>query len=200
MISDCALSAQPAFDYYKLALQWVPGVLTATGICPATVVSRLLTIHGLWPSNKARPHPSGCPFVAYNSTKINSLKLDLGIAWPTIYGSDDDFWRRQWEKHGICSTFDQCHYFKHTLDIWKAHNVTLMLEDNGIVPGGKYDYGRIERTILKKTGSNPHITCTGNKYLGEIHLCFDAATPTNFVPCSSSGGSKCNTNPIEFVT
>lgn len=126
--------------------------------------------------------------------------MDLGIAWPTIYGSDDDFWRRQWEKHGICSTFDQCHYFKHTLDIWKAHNVTLMLEDNGIVPGGKYDYGRIERTILKKTGSNPHITCTGNKYLGEIHLCFDAATPTNFVPCSSSGGSKCNTNPIEFVT
>ncbi|RHN72430.1 putative physarum polycephalum ribonuclease [Medicago truncatula] len=123
--------------------------------------------------------------------KIDSLKSDLSIAWPSIYGDDDAFWAKQWEKHGICSTFKQYEYFKHALELWKAHNITSLLEEKGITPGACYDYQHINTTILAEIGSVPHITCEGSTYLAEIHLCFDAATATQFVSCSPFAQSNC---------
>ncbi|AES64380.1 ribonuclease T2 family protein [Medicago truncatula] len=105
-----AISSAPTFDHYTLALQWTPNVFMRQRSC-IPQVSRLLTVHGLWPSNIVWPQP------------------------PHVGGTCDSFCQRPWEKHGICTPFSQYDYFCHTLYLWYIHNVTVMVDEKNIKPG-----------------------------------------------------------------
>lgn len=70
------LLSTPTFDHYTLALQWTPNVFMRQRSC-IPQVSRLLTVHGLWPSNIVWPQPPGFTFVQYVFKYVSLFKFSF---------------------------------------------------------------------------------------------------------------------------
>ncbi|GAU35494.1 hypothetical protein TSUD_384490 [Trifolium subterraneum] len=130
------------------------------------------TLHGIWPSNKAS-HPEWCTPPLFDPTEITSLVSKLSIAWPSLFVDDEKMWEHQWNRHGSCSAFKEYDYFKLGIDIWEEYNLTSILENNGIRPGGFYRMEKIRDAIAySRIGFKPSLVCDG-KLLKEIKLCLD---------------------------
>lgn len=191
-------SAQPSFNHYTFAQQWPPSVCINSHKRCTNQIPSTFTIHGLWPSNAVPLHPRNCIIPSsFDFNRIQSLVPLLSIAWPNLNGINKRFWKTQWDKHGSCSLFNQFDYFKHAIYLWSKNNLTSILEEDDITPGGYYDKQRIIDVIVNNIGVDPNLTCVGNS-LAEIHLCFDPTYAINYRNCPYSHHQTCATATIFF--
>jgi hypothetical protein len=62
-----------------------------------------------------------------------NLKSRLSTQWPNLLGSNDGFWKIEWDRHGMCSEikFNQTQYFNLALNIKAQVNVLNALLKKG---------------------------------------------------------------------
>jgi ribonuclease I len=85
---------------------------------------------------------------AFFFLQIISLVSKLSVGWPSLFIDNQMMWERQWNKQGSCSTCNEYHYFKLGINIWEEYNITVILENDGIIPGASYNRERIRDAIL----------------------------------------------------
>ncbi len=78
------------------------------------------SIHGLWPQYSINRYPKFCRDIDFNVKKIEPIKADLEKYWYSNKGTDDNFWKHEYLKHGTCNFNDlnELEYFKTTLDLY----------------------------------------------------------------------------------
>lgn len=60
------------------------------------------SIHGLWPQYDEKNYPVYCKKVTFSIDNIKHLLPQLEECWYSDKGTDEDFWKHEWEKHGSC--------------------------------------------------------------------------------------------------
>ncbi|MBU6269308.1 MAG: ribonuclease T2 [Sphingomonadales bacterium] len=100
---DLGPRAPGAFDYYVLALTWVPG-FCATHDDPQECSRPVgFGLHGLWPQLNGGDWPSNCA--------RGGLSPADRMAWRGIYPSGGMI-DHEWAKHGTCSGMAPADYFR----------------------------------------------------------------------------------------
>jgi ribonuclease T2 len=90
------------FDYYVLALTWVPA-FCATNSDPQECGKNMgFALHGLWPQYASGDYPSNCAQVALTPAARDTFE--------TIYASPKMI-EHEWSKHGTCSGLAPADYF-----------------------------------------------------------------------------------------
>lgn len=77
------------------------------------------SIHGLWPQegvHKWRACPKGGH--KFDIERLRGLLLKLHADWHSSRGTDEHFWKHEWEKHGSCTGLTEVEYFQKTLDCY----------------------------------------------------------------------------------
>ena len=71
------------------------------------------SIHGLWPQSSLNSYPSFCRAVNFNLDKLEPIMDELNNYWFSNKGSNDTFWKHEYEKHGSCMfvSMDEFNYF-----------------------------------------------------------------------------------------
>jgi len=79
------------------------------------------SIHGLWPQYNKDSYPQFCKKVSFDPKLLDPIEPELDKYWHSDRGSDDDFWKHEWEKHGSCffTKIDEFGYFNTTLKLFK---------------------------------------------------------------------------------
>lgn len=113
---------------------------------------------------------------------------DLNKYWPCLNlkkpGDDKTFWKRQWIKHGSCSSMAIKDYFHLTFQIYLKKDLKSILQMKGITPGGpnkvqsKDIFNAVKDAI---SHHKPNIVCSMS-YLLEIRVCLDK-TGVNYIDC-----------------
>ena len=80
------------------------------------------SIHGLWPQTDVNKYPQFCKKVNFDIRKLNPIIDQLKEKWYSNRGSDEDFWKHEYEKHGSCNfnNLNELEYFQKTLDLFCA--------------------------------------------------------------------------------
>ena len=78
------------------------------------------SIHGLWPQYAVNKYPQFCREVTFDINKLKPITQDLEEHWYSARGTDEEFWKHEYEKHGSCNFngFAEFDYFKTTLDLF----------------------------------------------------------------------------------
>src|SRR5215471_6671258 len=91
------------FDYYVLALTWVPGFCATNHKTPGECHKGLtFALHGLWPQLDGGNWPSNCGTVMLSASDKQASK---GVF------ADDSMVQHEWSKHGTCSGLKASDYF-----------------------------------------------------------------------------------------
>ncbi len=168
-IGPCAEANGPAargFDYYVLALTWMPGWCVREGDARgdarcAEGAGAGWALHGLWPQ-----HEEGWPEFCTTPERDPSRRQTAAMA--DIIGSGGLAWH-QWRKHGRCSGLGAEAYF----DLSRAAYARFALPEIGA------ETGRLPVTALAQAvrAANPELgeddfiaTCPGGR-LVELRLC-----------------------------
>ena len=79
------------------------------------------SIHGLWPQYSLNSYPSFCRPVNFKLDKLESIIDKLNKYWYSNKGSNDTFWKHEYEKHGSCmfSPMDEFNYFNKTIELYE---------------------------------------------------------------------------------
>lgn len=80
------------------------------------------SIHGLWPQEGVGVHDwDYCPKGGhkFDIQRLRVLLPELHKYWPSSWGSDDHFWKQEWERHGSCTGLTEVEYFQRTLDCFQ---------------------------------------------------------------------------------
>ena len=79
------------------------------------------SIHGLWPQYTNGSYPQYCRKVSFDKDKIENLVPKLDKFWASNEGSNDDFWKHEWQKHGSCMFIQMTEeeYFSKTLNLYQ---------------------------------------------------------------------------------
>ena len=117
--------AKQSYDSYVMAIQW------SNGFCKLhncqekadNVDKNTFTIHGLWPSLKNGKMMRSCTFGIEVYEDDSLLFDDLRKNWPSLQGSNEDFWKHELNKHGYCMMEeygweDYEEYFQFVLDLF----------------------------------------------------------------------------------
>ncbi|EOY23349.1 hypothetical protein QUC31_005904 [Theobroma cacao] len=201
--------------FYKLSLQWPPAVC-ATSQC-RTPIPGTFTIHGLWPQfvKDDRPVPPYNPTTnKCNDVKptapdqilvsLQPIRDKLNKLWPSLLmkNTNEDFWRLEWERHGMCSDYldDPGSYFTTALNLATTNNPL-----KGLVPRQDlYKASEISEAINTKLGKYPEISCgkvSNTLQLNEIRLCFERAKPPSVLrdcPKRYSNGCSNGNDQVKF--
>ena len=90
------------------------------------------SIHGLWPNLPSlrsgvseSSYPTYCKKVEFDINELESIIDELKKYWHSDSGSDEEFWRHEYSKHGSCMFIDvtEYKYFKMTLDLYKKFKI-----------------------------------------------------------------------------
>lgn len=90
------------------------------GLLPAKDKEFPYSIHGLWPQEgvrKWRPCPKGGH--KFEIERLRVLLPELHANWHSSRGTDENFWKHEWEKHGSCTGLTEVEYFQKTLDCFE---------------------------------------------------------------------------------
>ena len=81
----------------------------------------LWSIHGLWPQIGTTAYPTFCRKVTYDHNLLQPILATLREYWHSNRGSDDTFWKHEWEKHGSCmyTEMTELEYFQKTLTLFE---------------------------------------------------------------------------------
>ncbi|XP_038688326.1 ribonuclease 1-like [Tripterygium wilfordii] len=90
-----------------------------------------------------------------------------------------NFWKYQWERHGMCFLHPDrpSFYFQVAINQWKNHNLLNMLNTGGVRPNNRqYTRFHIESSIENRLRVAAQIVCNrdvhGTVQLKEINICF----------------------------
>ena len=87
------------------------------------------SIHGLWPQNSKDDYPTFCRIVDFDKNKLKPIIDKLEENWYSDRGTDEDFWKHEWKKHGSCmfKEMDEFEYFNKTLELFeKVQNLGII--------------------------------------------------------------------------
>ena len=171
--------AKQSYDSYVLAIQW------SNGFCKLhncqekadNVDKNTFTIHGLWPSLKNGKMMRSCTFGIEVYEDDSLLYDDLRKNWPSLQGSNEDFWEHELNKHGYCMMEeygweDYEEYFQFVLDLFVKEYKNLF---NKIFPDLERTTINISYDDLKEKIQNiiPYATfkmkCKSD-YITEFHF------------------------------
>ena len=109
------------------------------------------SIHGLWPQYSLNSYPTFCRPVNFKLDKLKPIIDKLNKYWYSNKGSNDTFWKHEYEKHGSCmfSPMDEFSYFNKTIEL--------------------YEYAIVNNIIKKYSDKYP----TDNKLLIPLDLDFN---------------------------
>lgn len=71
-----------------------------------TLCRSVFTIHGLWPEFANGSYPSYCSLPAgVPARSVIPLEdlSEMNCVWPSLSGSNEEFWLHEWNKHGTCA-------------------------------------------------------------------------------------------------
>ncbi|KAA3478374.1 ribonuclease S-7-like [Gossypium australe] len=176
------------------------------------------TIHGLWPtfrndtpvppydpaSNNCNPLPTSPDAIV---GKLAPIKDKLDKKWPNllVHKTNVDFWKIEWQHHGMCSDYpnDPLDYFKDTLNLAQSKRFDPF-RALGVQPSDQTPHllNTLLENVYKNFGAYPQITCImpqkGVLLLKEIHFCLKRTKkrpPSVVQNCSTHVGDRC-TNPL----
>ncbi|KAH1055269.1 hypothetical protein J1N35_033334 [Gossypium stocksii] len=204
------------FAFYKLSLTWPNSVCKIT-TCKVPIPT-YFTIHGLWPTlSTGKPVPPYDP--VSNKCNRNPISPDnivgelapirdkLDKKWPNLWlhKTNVDFWKIQWQHHGMCSDYprDPLDYFRDTLDLAQSKRFDPF-KALGVQPSDQTPHllDTLLKNVKKNFGAYPQITCSmpkkGILLLKEIRFCLKRTkkTPPSVVQdCPTTFGDQC-TNPL----
>lgn len=187
----CRLDNQ--FDYVKLVLTW------QTGFCRTNRCNikpdPAFTIHGLWASRHSdHMSPSDCcSGTEPDLERLQQLLPELKDSWESLKWSNQDFWKREFQKHGTCflksMNMSGLEYFRKVLKLYNEKKPLEKLKEAGITPSNdsRYDNLSIREAIRRDhSGKNPEIKCR-NDVLREISYCFSP----NYEPIDCPWAGDC---------
>jgi ribonuclease T2 len=140
-------------------------------LCKLPQAGNNWTVHGLWPTNRYGIHPEFCSGGdAKGDNGFNvQLQNDLSSKWPGYKFNVKifEFWLYQYSKHGTCASDNEGintlrKYFRKAIDLLDQYNVGKILEDNGIIPGYKYNFNQFSQAIQTTLGSGVYLICAHN--------------------------------------
>ncbi|KAK4595749.1 hypothetical protein RGQ29_014014 [Quercus rubra] len=195
------------YDYYSVVFQWAKSVCnTGRNRCIKPTFPAF-TLHGLWPQWYHFPPLDDCTLYP-QSTKFNNASIpdpvrnNLIQYWPNMYGRNEDFWGRQYVKHGSCVDpfyLDQLTYFVTALRVPTSIDLYSILAAAGILCGNPTTVGAVRAAIHASTGFWPTVQCnwsiTGTLQLFQIYLCFNKITN---VPMDCPRVQKGCIDPIDY--
>lgn len=175
-------------NYLKLGLTWAPGACAA-GKFTCQSSRSVFTIHGLWPQFKygASPMRECCSSQKFNKEDLVPFYYYLRDFWPSLSRiNDDEFWLREWNKHGKCANKIQnlntvSKYFSFALDNYLNLWIKDFLMQNGVIPSNDVAYkGRdIAKLLEDHYGSKFELNCAplrnnpSKNLLTGINICFN---------------------------
>ncbi|GKU87047.1 hypothetical protein SLEP1_g1502 [Rubroshorea leprosula] len=198
MFSVCG--SEP-YDYMQYVVQWQPAVCSTPNYhrqkC-RKLAKPEFTIHGLWPSKFSGAHVIYCRQQdAFHINKVHSIRAELNKCWPDLlpdvphrysavcsrHRGNAGFWCREWQKHGICSLFNQREYFNRAVELCTTYNkkIEYILQRNQILASNTrlVKSINISDTIYEEFGRLPALRCSlrndyleGPRQLLEVILCF----------------------------
>eukprot|EP01120_Amphizonella_sp_Union-15-10_P015457 TRINITY_DN7962_c0_g1_i1.p1 TRINITY_DN7962_c0_g1~~TRINITY_DN7962_c0_g1_i1.p1 ORF type:complete len:224 (-),score=31.15 TRINITY_DN7962_c0_g1_i1:118-756(-) len=181
------------WDYLLFVQQW-PGTF-CTGSCPVSV--SFWTIHGLWPNRNDGSWPQYCPGPTFTVSNITNLLPTMQTYWPSLSGSDDSFWKHEWEKHGTCAMTlpalsTENLFFAETLRLRLKVDFLSILKSDGITPSSSATYtaSQIHNSIRASLNVNGVLNCDSNNNLLEIHLC--VSKTFQIFACPSTETDNCS--------
>ena len=79
------------------------------------------SIHGLWPQYSLQSYPTFCRPVNFSLTKLDPIMDKLNKYWYSTKGSNETFWKHEYEKHGSCmfQPMNELNYFSKTIEIYE---------------------------------------------------------------------------------
>ena len=189
-----------AFDRFVFAQFWAPQSCRDLGShCKFPRVSAIWTIHGLWPSSgDSAKYPFYCSGEKFNASLLTSLESTMDEYWFTyVKGTiNSEFWNHEWDKHGRCAVSGdvrimphQISYFSRALSLYIQYNVSAILEQSGIRPGGEYSLDSFMSAFGSALGDSVGLICTGNSVTG-VEVCLDLdllPIPCKLSNCPSTG-------------
>lgn len=179
---------EPAFKNFLLALTW-PNQFCSTQKCKPSPPTQqdYFTIHGLWPQETPASSENGCKSnEQFDEKDLASMKEALLKYWPDLRNAkaSANFWRREWTKHGTCSSkkYRVKEYFQKSIDLAEKYSARIYqaLINKGVKPNGnKYPESDIVCAVRESIGVVPSLGYSSDRQaLAEIRLCVkdDAVT------------------------
>ena len=77
------------------------------------------TIHGLWPQFDANHWPEFCKKQSFDLGRLRPLLPKLHKEWHNYQGRDEDFWEKEWVKHGTCTGMTEIEYFTRAIECYE---------------------------------------------------------------------------------
>ncbi|TGZ85385.1 ribonuclease-like protein T2 [Ascodesmis nigricans] len=179
---------------------------------PATGPSNSWTIHGLWPDRCDGTYDSYCDssreYTNLRSSLISAGENDLvdymETYWKSNSGTDESFWKHEWDKHGTCiSTLEtSCYtsytareelidYLHATVDLFKTRNTYNILSSAGITPSSSKTYtaSAIKSALQAAHGKAVTIGCKSGVF-NEVWYHYNvrgSVATGEFVPAAPDG-------------
>lgn len=136
------------------------------------------TIHGLWPNYRSQGYPSYCGNQPLHISKLTGIQDDLMERWPSHNGSNVDFWKHEWIKHGTCALGapyikNQLSYFASTLWLdMRLSNLNVEIQhylQNSSFYNSNGDTPTIFSDFFKPYATVPYCVFSNkNQYLNEV--------------------------------
>jgi ribonuclease T2 len=196
LLAQSGRGAPGSFDFYVLALSWMPGFCEAEGFAKRRsqcVIGRRtgFVLHGLWPQNE-RGYPAFCGIFPQNP-----LQTDIKEAADIF--PDSALARHQWRKHGTCSGLSPPRYFAASRQAKAAVVIPASFET--LQQNGSASVRDIERVF---TQANPglradqiQLACRGDR-LYEIRFCLDRNLK-GFRSCPELQRRECRAEPVRIT-
>ena len=160
------------YDSYIFSIVWPPSSCFSNNLdsefCFNTTKTLnkndYFTIHGLWPTYKSGKSPENCN----KNEEINiifeddSYRQRLLSYWPELHSSDQNMWKREYNKYGYCyikrigknPKTDYKLYFDKAMEILDEYGL-LMEEILPNIPKGLYNVSKTKfKTILSESSLN----------------------------------------------
>lgn len=187
---------------HHLCRQFSPTLCESEG-CSRDSISQF-TIHGLWPEY-TNGYPSYCTDDTFSVKSLEKNTLNqMNCEWDsyttnTNFGSNENFWAHEWEKHGTCSLSvlpTQEDYFSKALELNDKYDIDVVLQGAGIdMSGSTVATKDVQNAFNDAFGVEGVVKCNGNS-IKEVWMCFDKETYEPFT-CPSSIKNGCSSS-VEF--
>uniref|UniRef100_A0A199U9P1 Uncharacterized protein n=1 Tax=Manihot esculenta TaxID=3983 RepID=A0A199U9P1_MANES len=132
-------SATTHYNAFYLTLRWPPSFCKLYS-CNTPYIEDRFTLHGLWPItlNGKSPNYKKCKKIPFNANQLIHSEIidDLNNLWPVLETTKTNikFWKHEWERHGVCTTWEQFRYFQTSVERVKHTHTLEMLKGSDIIP------------------------------------------------------------------
>eukprot|EP01006_Ploeotia_vitrea_P058846 TRINITY_DN70384_c0_g1_i1.p1 TRINITY_DN70384_c0_g1~~TRINITY_DN70384_c0_g1_i1.p1 ORF type:complete len:246 (-),score=18.66 TRINITY_DN70384_c0_g1_i1:113-850(-) len=154
------------FDFFLFVQQWPFGRSRPTCV-------EGFTIHGLWPNYANGGYPANCSGPAFDPENLNSIRAKLNCAWPSDSGTNNKFWKHEWDKHGTCAIAgdsrirNELNYFSDVLKLYYAHNLTGAAVEAGLSASTRaVDKSTYIAKVKAQLGVTPILRCKSSTKVG----------------------------------